>query len=407
MGIPRSLCKEALYSTSTKLQLPFSSVTEEYKVSRAGVLLTIRDSKDPKVATSGIELRSGRKWTAGNAVQSAETRLQHDEIVGLTCHGRQGIGCQPTKQWSKEDTRGKRELVLQKIRRTEEESRNQRMVTMSKQGAWMKWDAVTEKKISWSEIWKSTGYALKFRISSVYDLLPTPANLQLWGKKDDPACTLCGKRANLEHILSSCNIALQQGRYRWRHDQVLKELASSIDQARRSIKGRERPKLIAFVKAGSQATKNTNTKDVGLLTTANDWTLEVDLGKKLIFPREVTTTTLRPDAVLWSRRSKSVILIELTVPWEDRVHEAYERKLLKYQQLVQDCKEAGWKSWCFPVEVSARGFPGNSLWRMMSTLGVKGKPRKLSVKKMSEAAEHASSWLWLRSGEKRWSSTNA
>ena len=60
LGIPRSLCKEALYSTSTKLQLPFSSVTEEYKVSRAGVLLTIRDSKDPKVATSGIELRSGR-----------------------------------------------------------------------------------------------------------------------------------------------------------------------------------------------------------------------------------------------------------------------------------------------------------------------------------------------------------
>ena len=113
-------------------------------------------------------------------MQSAEIRLQH-EIVGLTCHGRQGN--LPNSGAEKLDTRGKRELMLQKIRRPEEESRNQQMVTMSTQGAWLKWDAVTEKKISWSEIWKSTGYALKFRISSVYDLLPTPANLQSGGRR--------------------------------------------------------------------------------------------------------------------------------------------------------------------------------------------------------------------------------
>ena len=78
-------------------------------------------------------------------MQSAEIRLQH-EIVGLTCHGRQGNLLNSGAE--KLDTRGKRELMLQKIRRPEEESRNQQMVTMSTQGAWLKWDAVTEKRIS-------------------------------------------------------------------------------------------------------------------------------------------------------------------------------------------------------------------------------------------------------------------
>ena len=35
---------------------------------------------------------------------------------------------------------------------------------------------------------------------------------------------------------------------------------------------------------------------------------------------------LRPDIVLWSRSRMRVYFIELTVPWEDLVVEAYERK---------------------------------------------------------------------------------
>ena len=40
----------------------------------------------------------------------------------------------------------------------------------------------------------------------------------------------------------------------------------------------------------------------------------------------VAITTLRPDIVLTSVASKQVILLELTVPWEDRMEEANERK---------------------------------------------------------------------------------
>ena len=42
---------------------------------------------------------------------------------------------------------------------------------------------------------------------------------------------LCGKPANLEHVLSSCRTALTEGRYTWRHNMVLKEVADGLEEA--------------------------------------------------------------------------------------------------------------------------------------------------------------------------------
>ena len=49
-----------------------------------------------------------------------------------------------------------------------------------------------------------------------------PVNLHVWGKSETPSCLLCFRRGSLEYLLSSCPKALADGRYRWRHDQVLK-----------------------------------------------------------------------------------------------------------------------------------------------------------------------------------------
>ncbi len=61
--------------------------------------------------------------------------------------------------------------------------------------------------------------------------------------------------------------------------------------------------------------------------------MEVDLGKQLRFPPHITETTLRPDIVLWSDSLKSFLMLELTVPWEERMEEAFERKRAKYEEL--------------------------------------------------------------------------
>ena len=119
-------------------------------------------------------------------------------------------------------------------------------------------------------------------------------------------------------------------------------------------------KFISFVKKGGG--KKCTTEESGLLTTAKNRQMHADLRKQLVFPSEVTRTCLRPDIVLWSPTTKSLVMIELTVPWEERIEEAYERKLAKYQELVEDCHRKGWKACCLPVEVGARGFAGQSVW---------------------------------------------
>ena len=81
--------------------------------------------------------------------------------------------------------------------------------------------------------------------------------------------------------------------------------------------------------------------------------LRVDLDRQLKFPPEITTTSLRPDIILWSPSVKAVILAELTVPWEGGMEAAFEGKKEKYTGLAAECREAGW-SIC-PVEVGCRG----------------------------------------------------
>lgn len=129
--------------------------------------------------------------------------------------------------------------------------------------------------------------------------------------------------------------------------------------------------------------------------------MKVDLGQRLVFP-DIVQTTLRPDIVIWSSKNKRLVIIELTVPWETRCEEAFERKKAKYTELVEQCQQRGWRCWLFPVEVGARGFAAQSLWRTLGSLGVKGRERKRTAKAAGQAAERASSWLWLKREEKSW-----
>ena len=55
--------------------------------------------------------------------------------------------------------------------------------------------------------------------------------------------------------------------------------------------------------------------------------MRADLKKQLKFPEEIAHTNLRPDIVLWSRGTKQVVLIELTVPWEERIEEAQAQEI--------------------------------------------------------------------------------
>ena len=82
LGLPPSFTSIGLYSRTSKLQLHFTLLVEEYKVGKARLVMTLKDSKDEKVRTAGVEVKTGRKSSASKAVTKAESRLRHKDIVG-------------------------------------------------------------------------------------------------------------------------------------------------------------------------------------------------------------------------------------------------------------------------------------------------------------------------------------
>ena len=114
-------------------------------------------------------------------------------------------------------------------------------------------------------------------------------------------------------------------------------MADSLETERKKERGSNPKHHITFVAAGETMTRATP-QQVSILDGATGWNMEVDLGRRLVFPN-IVQTTLRPDIVLWSKKGKKLIVIKLTVPWETRCEEAYERKKAKYTELVDLCRQ--------------------------------------------------------------------
>ena len=170
----------------------------------------------------------------------------------------------------------------------------------------MRWE-VPERKITSREIVTMPEDKFKILVKAVYDLLPTPQNMKSW-YGETGGCQLCGELGSLSHILSGCRVALAQGRYRWRHDQVLKEIAACVDGKRKSANEdpKERRKEIKFVRKGEKKGKIEERLPSSYLDGASDWTLSVDLNGRLKFPVRAAEKNLRPDVLRCQRSPKEL-----------------------------------------------------------------------------------------------------
>ncbi|KAL6466887.1 hypothetical protein MHYP_G00246910 [Metynnis hypsauchen] len=212
------------------LQLPLKSIDLGYKQEKARLVLELRDSTDPFVKNNKASVRTGRKWRAEEAVDQAISRLMHKEVVGRTQSGRAGLGWgTATKFWSKASKKERKQLVIEEVVRSEEDLYKIKALSQPQQGQWTTWEGVVNRTIKWSDMWKMPQARLSFLIRATYDTLPSPSNLSQWYGSDE-SCHLCNApNPSLQHILSSCKTALAQGRYRWRHDQVLRKLAEVLE----------------------------------------------------------------------------------------------------------------------------------------------------------------------------------
>ncbi|KAK0133618.1 hypothetical protein N1851_030849 [Merluccius polli] len=159
----------------------------------------------------------------------------------------------------------------------------------------MSWGGVTERPLSWSDLWKIPQARLSFLVRSTYDTLPCPRNLHQWFGAEE-TCPLCSTtNASLGHILSGCRTALSQGRYRWRHDLVLRKLAEVAESCR--LEANSRPSAsarrpIPFTRAGENIITPRQRETARLLSPGSEWSMRVDLGRQLQFPREIAQTSL-------------------------------------------------------------------------------------------------------------------
>ena len=133
-----------------------------------------------------------------------------------------------------------------------------------------------------------------------------------------------------------------------------------------------------------------------LLNGASDWKVSADLKTSLQFPVHIIQTGKRPDIVAWSDSKKSVLIIEVTVPWEENREEAHERKKNRYETLRADCVEKGWICHVIPIEVGCRGFIGHSVISFLSKIGITGRSLKVASNRLQTTARYASSWIWSK-----------
>lgn len=123
--------------------------------------------------------------------------------------------------------------------------------------------------------------------------------------------------------------------------------------------------------------------------------MQVDIKKKLVFPEEAAVNTLRPDMILQSKSAKTIVVVELTVPWEDRLAVAHDLKKARYQDLIDEALVRGWHATLFPIEVSCRGFPATSVRHFLQKIGMGPEHLKRAIGEIAEEAEEGSRWLWL------------
>ncbi len=69
-----------------------------------------------------------------------------------------------------------------------------------------------------------------FLLNSMLKSLPTTDILCKWGRIISEECALCGDRETIAHVLSSCKLMLDKGRYTCHHDSTLNKIREFVNQ---------------------------------------------------------------------------------------------------------------------------------------------------------------------------------
>ena len=107
---------------------------------------------------------------------------------------------------------------------------NQKVRKLTMQGDFTGLIIEEEQSVTWQSIARKVPRnVMSFATRLSTNSLASPDNLVRWGKRKMGTCPLCSSpNATLAHISNMCTVALNQGRFTWRHNSVLLHLTTHI-----------------------------------------------------------------------------------------------------------------------------------------------------------------------------------
>ena len=127
-------------------------------------------------------------------------------------------------------------------------------------------------------------------------------------------------RETLQHVLNSCKVSLNLGKFTWRHDNIVRYICKKIDLS-----------------------KCTPSADITPFSLAGGGTIP---------PPHIMVPSYLPDIVIIS--DEQMFVFELTVPFEPNIQAANLRKTQKYSHMVTDISDM--KVNLIPFEIGSRGY---------------------------------------------------
>jgi len=291
------------------------SISQISKQAKLSLLSCISESSDERVQELGLQLHLGDEY------------LQtHDLDYSILSKARSQLASIPMA----------RRLYLEskKLAAADERSRyDKHLSTLSVQCKLKDSVSLESHCGTWNRLMLGCNPGqFSFILRAASDTLPTAVNLQRWNIQSSAKCALCGStQPTTAHVLGGCPIALSQGRYTYRHNQVLSCLTTELFRV-----------------------------------LPEQCTVYVDLpgGRasdcpQATVPPSMLITPSRPDIVIHNRGTNAVAILELTCPLESVHHleSARARKLAKedYQLLLSELDRLGIVCSYNTIEISVLG----------------------------------------------------
>jgi hypothetical protein len=414
-GLFRNADLGCLFRLRKDMGLQLTSFTFHFKHLQLVRCCLLKNSPDPIVAGAYSQKASrersfSRTWCASRELEALGPVVEHEIRFGGQS-GRAGLG--NGHYVANPSLFEKRTLLVTMLLNESEKTLVEHSSALLRQGVWTRFDAVRPFDLSWKNLLSGPGpRLLSFVLNSLINSVRTPDMLQLWGYKATADCCLCSaKLCSLHHILVGCSVALDQGRYTWRHDSVLSNIETALEVLLGRINSRSAARLsslksafsASFVQKGTRAF-SPHTPTASSLDGSCDWQLAVDYKHKpVVFPPIILATDQRPDVVIWSESSRRVFLLELTCPAEEGIQAARDRKEARYAPLVDSIN--GTKCWTadlLTLEVGARGLVACHTFKNFRNLGMSSSEANALCRSLSLVSSRCSFAVFLAHSLNAW-----